>query len=87
MAYYDEMKFLRTPEDDDDIYGIDEWYDAVLNGDFTDYDGHGFWMKDGMIHTHNGKLQICGGVDNVCDPGAVKVAKMNGITGVCWFNR
>ncbi len=33
---------------DDDIYTIEEWKDAVNDGWITNYDGSGYWVKDGL---------------------------------------
>jgi hypothetical protein len=31
-----------------DIFTVDEWREAVEDGDFCNYDGCGYWVKDGM---------------------------------------
>lgn len=33
---------------DDDIYTVNEWEEAVLDGEFNSDDGSGYWVKDGL---------------------------------------
>lgn len=33
---------------DDDIYTVEEWTQAVKDGCFCNYDGSGYWVKDGL---------------------------------------
>lgn len=33
---------------DDDIYTVEEWIQAVEDGFFCNYDGSGYWVKDGL---------------------------------------
>ena len=35
------------PNIDDDIYTVAEWGEAIKNGEFGNYDGNGYWLKDG----------------------------------------
>lgn len=45
----DERIYNRNvDEEDDDIFTVAEWHDAVADGYFCDYDGSGYWMKNGM---------------------------------------
>lgn len=39
-------KMLIDPEDD--IMTVDEWNEAVKDGWFTNYDGFGYWCKNGF---------------------------------------
>ena len=33
---------------DDDIYTVEEWRQAVKDGCFCNFDGSGYWVKDGL---------------------------------------
>jgi len=33
---------------DDDIYTVEEWIQAVKDGCFCNFDGSGYWVKDGF---------------------------------------
>jgi hypothetical protein len=38
----------RLIENDDDVYTIKEWQAAIKNGFFGNYDGVGYWAKNGQ---------------------------------------
>ena len=50
--YTSEVKFTETgrygcgPEEEDDVYTIDEFKSCVHSGAFIDYDGFGYPVKD-----------------------------------------
>ena len=52
MAYDTPVKFTETnqygsgPDDEDDVYTIDEFLAHVASGAFVDYDGSGYPVKD-----------------------------------------
>lgn len=43
-----ERVYNKELYDDDDVMTIEEWRDAVNDGCFCNYDGNGYWVKDGM---------------------------------------
>lgn len=51
-----DMNFFKKPrytepldkDWDDDIYSVEKWNEAVKDGWFNTYDGHGYWVKDGL---------------------------------------
>lgn len=54
MSYNEPVKFTKTgqygcgPENEDDVYTIDEFRTLCSNGMFIDYDGHGYPVRDGL---------------------------------------
>jgi hypothetical protein len=54
MAYSTPVKFSSTgnygcgPDDEDDVYTVDEFKEHVESNMFIDYDGHGYPVKDGL---------------------------------------
>lgn len=81
MAYTREVKFSSTnnfgcgPEDEDDVYTVEEFRELCGSGSFIDYDGHGYPVKDGKAD----------------DSVMIRPSKVNEIpadaTHVVWFNR
>ena len=81
-----DMCFEEEKPDYGDEIPINEWSDSVEDGLFSDYDGIGFWMKGGKLHSPaQGERPIY--CDNVCDPEEIEEAKENGIEAVMWFNK
>lgn len=54
MAYLTPVKFSSTnnygcgPDDEDDVYTVEEFREHVAECSFIDYDGHGNPVKDGL---------------------------------------
>ena len=54
MAYDDPVKFSGTgrygcgPEDEDDVYTVEEFRDCCEVGAFIDYDGFGYPVKNSL---------------------------------------
>ena len=52
MGYGELVKFSNTnqygggPDDEDDVYTVEEFKEQVKNGSFIDYDGFGHPVKD-----------------------------------------
>lgn len=44
---YDEEVFDFADCDSCDVYTVKDFNEAVTDGIFTDYDGSGYWVKDG----------------------------------------
>ena len=55
MSYLDSVKFSSTdnygcgPEDEDDVYTVDEFRACCAQGAFIDYDGFGHPVKDNLF--------------------------------------
>lgn len=82
MAKYDRpVKFTVTdqygcgPDDEDDVYTVDEFKEHCHVGSFIDYDGHGYPVKDGMADE-----------DVVVKPSRVNEIPSDA-THVVWYNR
>lgn len=37
-----------TTDSELDIYTVEEWEQAIKEGAFCNYDGNGYWVKDGL---------------------------------------
>ena len=81
MAYTRKVKFSSTnrygcgPEDEDDVYTIEEFLNCVKCNAFIDYDGFGYPVKDGLADEG---IQIY--------PSQIdKIPK--DATHIIWFNR
>ena len=62
-----------------DLMTLDDWIDAVKQGAFIDYDGHGYYACDGGMLT---------GPEHQVYPSMVKEGKiMDTFTHIMWFNR
>lgn len=54
MTYSKPVKFTKTgqygcgPEDEDDVYTVEEFKRFCTSGAFRDYDGFGYPVKDGL---------------------------------------
>lgn len=54
MAYKHPVKFTKTnqygcgPDDEDDVYTVEEFKAHCKSGSFVDYDGYGHPVKDGL---------------------------------------
>lgn len=54
MAYIVPVNFSSTgnygcgPDEEDDVYTVEEFRQYVEDGSFIDYDGHGYPVKDGL---------------------------------------
>jgi hypothetical protein len=81
MPYTKQVKFSATnrygnhPDDEDDVYTVDEFKDCVEHGLFIDYDGFGYPVKDGLADT--GIYIIPSEVDRIPEEA----------THIVWFNR
>lgn len=81
MSYNKLVRFTKTgqygcgPEDEDDVYTVDEFRALCLNGMFIDYDGHGYPVRDGLA---DGDIMV-------------KPSYLAGIptdaTHIVWYNR
>ena len=53
--YNDPVKFTKTgqygcgPDDEDDVYTVDEFRAFCKQGSFIDYDGHGYPVRGSMV--------------------------------------
>jgi len=81
MAYTKPVKFTKTnqygcgPEDDDDVYTVEEFRACCKSGSFIDYDGYGYPVKDGLADKDN--HIVPSGLDRI--PADA--------THIVWFNR
>lgn len=41
-----ERKYIKELDEEDDIYSVEEWAQAVKDGWFCKYDGDGYWVKN-----------------------------------------
>jgi len=81
MSYSKPIKFSSTnnygcgPEDEDDVYTIEEFKEHVKAGSFIDYDGFGEPVKDGLADP---SIWI--------KPSKIKEIPKDA-THIVWFNR
>lgn len=81
--YVDPVKFSATnrygcgPDEEDDVYTVDEWLAHVKNGSFIDYDGFGMLVKDNKADKQWVR------------PSMVKIGTFERFdaTHVVWYNR
>lgn len=60
-----------------DVMTVEEWHNAVECGGFIDYDGYGYYVKNGkMSRDHLALPSRAKGTDPPTE-----------FTHVCWFNR
>lgn len=46
---YNNRKYTQPVDKyDDEIYSVKDWLDSVRDGCFNNFDGSGYWVKDGM---------------------------------------
>lgn len=82
MAYTLPIKFASTgrygsgPDDEDDVYTVDEFLECVKCGEFIDYDGFGYAVKGGLADK-----------DKRIVPSKAREAIPPDATHVVWFNR
>lgn len=82
MPYSDPVNFIKTnqygcgPDDEDDVYTVEEFLQHVESGSFIDYDGFGEPVKDGLSDP---SIVIC--------PSQAKHAIPADATHIVWFNR
>lgn len=81
MAYTRPIKFSATnrygcgPDDEDDVYTVDEFREHCRRGSFIDYDGDGYPAKDGLADP---KILL--------KPSKLELIPADA-THVIWFNR
>lgn len=69
----------KDVEDDDDVYTIQEFIDAVAQGVFTDYDGYGCYAL-------NNKKDVT--MDHQVVPSDIPLMKLRqGYTHIVWYNK
>lgn len=73
-----DIKWADVNEDDD-IYTIASFIDAVAQGAFTDYDGYGVYMLDGRKDVTDGHQVV---------PSDIPFMKLRqGYTHIVWYNK
>lgn len=82
MGYDTKVKFSATnrygcgPDDEDDVYTVEEFLSHCRNYSFIDYDGYGSPVKDGMAD-HS----------IIIKPSRAKEKIPADATHIVWFNR
>jgi len=81
MAYTYKVEFSETgrygtgPDDEDDVYTIEEFKECVKSGTFIDYDGYGYPVKDNLADE-----------DIMIKPSSIEEIP-DDATHIVWFNR
>ncbi len=61
-----EVRYYDKPIDKDaDLFSLKDWLDAVNSGSIMDYDGCGYWCKDGMQSSDEVFATDCEDADSV----------------------
>jgi hypothetical protein len=82
MAYVDKVNFSVTgkygnvPEDEDDVYTIEEFEEYVDSGAFIDYDGFRYPVKDSLCDP-----------EIIIKPSSFKEILPEDATHIVWYNR
>lgn len=81
MAYTEQVKFSSTgnygcgPENEDDVYTVEEFGACVKSGAFIDYDGFGYPVRNSLADT-----------SIIVKPSKIKQIPADA-THVVWYNR
>lgn len=79
MLNFNKLNFTEDIPNYGVLVPIDKWEESVINGEFTDDDGLGNWVKNGK---RTGDYD-----DSIFDETSINEAKKYGIEAVCWFNK